>query len=223
MPSSVRSLLLSTKSLAYLGSPTLEEYLDTPEASYNTLLRRRLEEVRLQPADQLYIAEYPDVVHFAALVTPDDPDTIAVLPVLARIVSASSRFDLRVIPDDSDLTLFDALVDDVDLVDQLDELDLPQVFVFDDEWNVQEQWGPRPKAADRRLDEWLAENPEYEALADSDDDVEQDEYFTLLDTLVHTMRHWYNSGLNQACIDEIRQLLTSLQRDDTGNGDESEA
>ncbi|MEZ4608865.1 MAG: hypothetical protein R2838_01170 [Caldilineaceae bacterium] len=44
--------------------------------------------------------------------------------------------------DDGELALLDTLLDDINLSEDLDELDLPQLFVFDEEWQfLQEQWG----------------------------------------------------------------------------------
>ncbi|MEZ4608864.1 MAG: hypothetical protein R2838_01165 [Caldilineaceae bacterium] len=36
----------------------------------------------------MFFNSYPDTLYFVALVAVDDPDTLAVLPVLARIVAA---------------------------------------------------------------------------------------------------------------------------------------
>ncbi|MCB0159154.1 MAG: thioredoxin family protein [Caldilineaceae bacterium] len=198
----------SVKSLAYTTACSWEEFL-AHDNDLRVEYLIRLGETRLAPDAQLFFNSYPDTLYFVALVAVDDPDSLAVLPVLARIVAAGPRFGLRIVRDDGELALLDALLDDINLSEDLDDLDLPQLFVFDEEWQLQEQWGPRPQEAETRLEAWLEAHPEYEEL---DDD--EDAYGQLVTVLMNEMRLWYNSGLTEVCVKEIRQLLAGLQNDD---------
>ncbi len=207
------SLAASRRSLTYTAALTLQEFLAL-EATYGALLHRRLTEVRLTSEQQIRLSRYPDTLHFLVLLSIDDPDTVAVLPLLALIVAASPRIGLHILTDEDDLTLLDALADDLDLAGDLDDIDLPILFILDEEWNIQETWGPRPEEADARLEEWLEAHPEYESLADDESDEGQDAYAQLLDELTYTMRIWYNSGLNAACVDEILALLDAIGSDE---------
>mgnify|MGYP001816534352 CR=1 FL=1 len=213
------SLAASRRSLTYTAALTLQEFLGL-DATYGELLQRRLKEVRLTSEQQLRLNRYPDTLHFLVLLSIDDPDTVAVLPLLALIAAASPRIGLHILTDEDDLTLLDGLVDDLDLSSDLDDIDLPMLFILDEEWNVQETWGPRPEGAEARLEEWLETHPEYESLADDESDEGQDAYAQLLDELTYTMRVWYNSGLNAACVDEILTLLDAIGSDEDGNEEE---
>ena len=46
------------------------------------------------------------------------------------------------------------------------------------------------------------------------------QFAALLEKLTHEMRVWYNSGLNIACIAEVRALLAALLEDDTAEDEE---
>ena len=148
------------------------------------------------------------------LATPEDPDTVSVVPVLEAIVKSAPRLSMRLYSDDDDLSALDELLENTDLINDLDELDLPQVFIFDDEWQLVDQWGPRPQVVEASLDRWLDRNPEYETLADTNDDADQEAYSALLEQLTYEMRVWYNSGVDEECTKEVRKLLENLQSDD---------
>jgi len=214
------SVASDAKPLAFTSALTFAEFL-TVSPIYRTLIRQRAAEVRLPPQDQDYFAHYPDTTYFIVLVTPDDPDTAAVLPILVAIAEASPRFELRILCDEDDLTLLDALVDDLDLVSEMDELDLPLLIVLDGDWSYQARWGPRPASADAYVDEWLERHPEYERLADEEADEDQATFAALLEELTYEMRVWYNTSLNDDCAHEIRSLLARLQKenDDPENED----
>ena len=229
MGAAPKALALGKQFLAYSTSMTIHEFLACA-GPYQGLFRQRMAEVRLQPDDQYFLASYPDFVRCVALVTVEDPDTIAVLPVAAQMFETGRRLDLRILVDDSDLSLIDPLLDELNVLEELDDLDLPQFFFFDEDWQIQAQWGPRPQAAEAYLDGWLEAHPEYDSLADSDTDgadsdaETQDAYAALVRELVYEMRCWYNSGLTQACVAELRAVLTELQSsdDDGDDGDDGD-
>ena len=180
---------------------------------YNGLLRNRYAETRLPSQLQALLVTYPDTINIVALVTAEDPDTMAVLPIVARLADACPRMELRIWGDEDDPAPLTLLLPDVDPA-AMEEWDLPLFFLFDDEWELAAQWGPRPAAAERPLEEWMARHPEYAALADEDTPEAQQPYATLAAQLVYEMRVWYNSGLAQACLDEWFDLLNGLQASD---------
>jgi hypothetical protein len=59
-------------------------------------------------------------------------------------------------------------------------------------------------------------------LAESEAADDQAQFAALLEELTHEMRVWYNSGLNIACIAEVRALLAALLEDDTAEDEEDE-
>ena len=63
------------------------------------------------------------------------------------------------------------------------------------------------QAIEPLLDQWIAEHPEYESLAEDESLIGQAAYALLLEQLLHEVRLWYNSSLNKACAEELCALL----------------
>ena len=187
------------------------------------LLQMRYAETRLTPAAQYAMTIYGEPLNVVAIVTDEDPDTVAVLPVIARLLDVSLRIQLRVLPEVGDLTPLATLLPELDVVSALEEWVLPQFFVFDDEWELQAQWGPRPTQVEGNLGAWLSRYPEYEALADDESAAAQERYAALTAALTHEMRVWYNSSAAVACQNEFCDLLTALlpadENGEIGNDD----
>ena len=215
--SSTRPVLVQARSIAFSTSPTFGEYA-AGVSEYGLLLRQRLREVRLHPADQQFFNEYSDALNLLAVVNDGAPDLPAALPVWARIAALCLQADLRVVTEDAaEATLSRLLNGDADI--DLENMDLPQLFFFDEEWQFQGQWGPRPQAMELFLDDWLATHPDYEQLAENDNSTAQQRFNSLNDLLRLEMRVWCNSGIDRECAHEIRDLLAALQEeDDTANG-----
>lgn len=201
--------LALNKSLAYTAIPTYQEYLHQLSPFANRL-RQRSNEVRLGAEAQSFFSTYPDFIHFVALVSEETPDSWIVPPIWARISQSSPRFVIRVLSEEDNLTALATLLDESDLDTFLNEIELPQLFIFDEEWTLQGQWGPHPQSFDSFLDAWLADYPEYERLTESDDPVDVANYSVLAEQLTGEMRMWYNDALNQECASEIRTLLAGL-------------
>jgi hypothetical protein len=206
-----RPIPVRDKMVTYLALPVFSEFVNLA-TNYGELLQMRFDEVRL-PADlQELASRFPDTLHIVAVVTEGDPDTAAALPIVARLVEASMRFDMRIIEDEDEDTLrpLALFLPDLDMTAALEEWDLPQIFVFDEDWELQAQWGPRPTAADAMVEAWLAANPDYETLDGDESSAAMAAHAALNHTLLYEMRVWYNSGLTRACLDEWRDMLMGL-------------
>jgi hypothetical protein len=212
--------LAGDKTTAFGWAKTYAD-LSRLQEPYGSLFQTRLAETRLLPTTQGLLATYRDILSVVALVTPEDPDTIAVLPVLARMVAASPRMNLRIVTDDEDPALLRLLLGDLDVTHALEDWDLPQFFWFDEDWELQAQWGPRPAAAEPKLEAWLRTHPTYETLAEDDSPAGQQRYAALTRSLIGEMRVWYNSSLAAAVQAELSELLVSLQSEDE-SGDAGE-
>ncbi len=201
------------KLLAYSRGLRYDEFVKQ-SARFTNLLRIRYAETRLGPAVQLAAACFPDTLRLLAVVSEEDPETSAVLPIVARLANAGPQLQLRILRDDADLSPLSVLAPELDLVSAVDEADLPQIFCFDEDWYLQAQWGPRPASAEGKIDAWLAAHPQYELLADDETPAGHNEYAALAEQLIYEMRVWYNSGLGAACLDEWLDLLRSWQNGD---------
>lgn len=189
---------------------------------YRRLLQTRCDEVRIPPDIQNGLIGYPDQLNWVVVVDEESPDTAAILPIIYKMTSCSPRFNFTITPAERDFTHLEQLISEDDLDDDLAEMEFPLLLLFDEEWNLQAYWGPRPEAADSYLEAWLEENPTYEQLAVDDSPESQCAYLALLMELTQTMRTWYNSELDGCCIKEIYALLTALQDESQSNSDTAE-
>ncbi len=210
----LKPLPILQKAFTITANMTFPEYLAVLSTEQRQFMRMRQAEVRLPPVYQDFLLNYPDVLNIIVLVADDAPETAIVLPVIEQITVASPRLVMRIVRDTDDLTRLEAAIEDLEL-DQISEIDLPRLFVFDEEWNWQAQWGPQPEGAEVYLDAWLEAHPAYARLAESDDLDDQELYWHLTEQLLHEMRMWYNSGLDRECIRELCDLLATFNDDPT--------
>ena len=140
--------------MVYQQLPTFTEMTQQATRS-GPFLRLRFDETRVTPDLQGLLTTYPDVLRIVGLVTEEDPDTLAVAPIVARLIDDATRWELRFLRDD-DPSALTPLLPELDLATALEEWDLPQFLIFDEEWELVAQWGPRPAAAEAQLDAWLA-------------------------------------------------------------------
>jgi hypothetical protein len=201
---------------AFTSGLTFQEYVHKLSVEQRPILERRYAAVRISPAIQSYLSTYPLWLYWVLLVNNETPDTWMVLPIVQRLAELCPRIDLRVLSDEADMAALNQLVDEeINLEEDLAEIDMPHLFIFDEEWNQQAQWGPRPQAAEERLDQWLLTHPDYEPLL-ADDEVEEPERLeALIMELTDQMRLWYNDDLTSACAGEIIAILEELQSDET--------
>jgi hypothetical protein len=215
MQESERTFLRPEKTVIYSCATTYREFAAaSPRQSF---LELRSREIRLLPQEQAYFTKYPDLTHWLIVAADDSPDSLVVLPVLAHVAAWIPRLALRVVREEDAAQILPALVSDPALLVSWAESDLPLLLSFDDEWHFQEQWGPHPQAIDPFLDQWLAQHEDFERLAEDESSIGQAAYSRLLEQLLHEMRLWYNSSLNQACAEELRALLARWHEE---NGDE---
>jgi hypothetical protein len=197
------------RSLALAAAQSYEAFLaSAPQLA--PALRSRQSEIRVPWEEQDFLVNYPDHLHWVILLSEEAPETVVVVPILVRLAKVSPRIALRILRDTDDLSGLNALVDDLDLQGALQEVALPLLLVFDDEWQLQAQWGPHPQAIEPQLDAWFERHPEYETLAESPLPTDQARYAGLLAQFTQEMRTWYNSGLNRACCVEVCALLAGL-------------
>ncbi len=203
---------IQESAFAFTSGLTYAEYLaelsPSPMAGF---LRKRRADVRIGPKDQAYFATYPKWIYIVALLTDDTPDTLMILPIVDAVADAGPRLDMHIVRDEDDLSLLNDLIeDDLDLDEDLDDIDLPLLFFFDDEWNEKGRWGPRPQAAESRLDLWLEQHPEYESLLADENADDSEQLANLMTQLTHQMCIWYNDDLTEECVGEIRAVLSTI-------------
>lgn len=203
--------------VAFARCPSLYEALRRTEGEYPLLLAR-MDEARITPELQIRCGEFADPLLLLAVINFEIPDVVGVLPLWNQIARSSPRAELRVVCDE-EMPLLERILNGESPLD-LDALELPLLLLLDEEFQVQAQWGPRPQAAERYIDEWLAKHSDFERLAE-DESPEGTAAFAALNLdLTRSMRIWYNSGLDAECSAELDRLLATLQSDAEENGAE---
>lgn len=213
-------LPVQQKVFAFTTGLTAAEFLAATPALAN-VVQQRCREVRIPTPVQDYFVNYPDQLNFALLLSEEAPETPIILPLWIRIAQLSHRFALRIFRDTDNLHLLNQLVEEIDLNEDLGELELPLCLLFDEEWNQQSQWGPHAQAAEPFLDRWFEQHSDYETLADDETPEAQRRYAALINDLIYQMRVWYNSELDRATLQEIRDLFATL-REEEGEGNSEE-
>lgn len=197
---------------AFTSGLTFQEYVQAVDFEQRRFLLQRYQSIRISPKIQYALSVYPIWLYWVLLVSEETPDTLMIVPIVQRLAELSPRIDLRIITDDADLAALNELVDEeIDLEEDLGELDLPHLFVFDEEWSQLAQWGPRPASAEQRLDQWLSTHPDYETLLADEEQEDPARLEQLIIKLTHQMRLWYNDDLTDACAAEFMKMLEDLQ------------
>lgn len=166
-------------------------------------MRRRLREVRLSPADREHFTRLDRPVY--ALVMTEDwcGDSLMNLPILARIVEAAPRMELRI---------FDR-AGSPDLNDHYTARNIKAIPVFtflDADFDEIGTWVERSQAAYARIGEWMAAHPQVAELLQNTDVTAEERHHALQEQfgdLLLEMEGWYADGLQAATVAELKALL----------------
>lgn len=192
---------------------TYDEYV----GAYSGLADRmeaRQREVRLDVDDQLYFCTLPQFAHMVVVAEPDSPSTIAILPLLVRIARSSPRLCLWALDKGDGMKLLRELVDAPELSQSLSRRELPLVVLLDAGCRYLGDWGPQPAGMAERMAAWHKRHPEWESCLRGElPDEQSDCCAALAEDLTNEMRLWFNSGLAQECVAEIRALLAAVQEE----------
>lgn len=166
--------------------------------------RRRLKQVVLTPDDEAFFRLFTSPVH--ALVMTEDwcGDSVMNLPILARIVQASSGMDLRIWMRAQSPQLNE-------YYEARGITHIPVLTLFDANWREIGTWVERPQPAHDRIREWMAAHPEIGAIREAVDLTPEEKRARLRQAtagLLAEMDGWYANGLQQATVDEIKTLLS---------------
>jgi hypothetical protein len=181
---------------------TLEAYVDSMER-HQAASRRRLAQPALRPEDRAELARSAQARHALAMTEDWCGDSLLNVPILAQVVDAIPGMDLRIFRR--------ALSPALDGYYQQRNITHIPVFTFlDAHFRPLATWVERPQAAHDRLAAWYAARPAIAALrADPSLDPEERrmQLRELTAGLLDEMESWYDQGLQQATVAEIRQLL----------------
>lgn len=164
---------------------------------------RRLRDVQLSPADRADFARIVTPLH--ALVMTEDwcGDGVMNLPILARIVEAAPRIDMRIFIRSQALDLNDYYA-------ARGIIHIPVFTFLNADFNEIGTWMERPQAAHERVRDWVALHPEIEAIRNDPGltpEARQARLRAIGTGMLVEMEGWYAGGLQQATVDELKSLL----------------
>jgi hypothetical protein len=176
--------------------------------TYHPEMARRLREVTLAQANREFFAKLDAPIHVLVMTEDWCGDSLMNLPILARIVEASSRMDLQIFvrAESPELKEYYA-AQGIKAIPVFTFLDA----AFDEEIGT---WVERPQAAHARLHEWLAAHSEIDELR-RDTTLSDAERRQLprakLGAMVIEMETWYADEWQQETVNEIKALLMPVE------------
>jgi hypothetical protein len=185
---------------------SLESFVNGMAANQE-ITRRRLSEVKLTPDDCAFFARFTVPLH--ALVMTEDwcGDSVMNLPILARIVEVAPGMDLRI--------WVRAQSPELNEYYQARGIaGIPVLTLLDADWIEIGTWVERPQPAHAPIGEWLAAHPEVAALREATDLSPEEKgarFRQVTAGLLAEMEAWYERGLQQATMDEIKTLLLPVE------------
>lgn len=181
---------------------TLDQYVRTMHHKQDAM-RRRLQEVTLQPLERNFFSNLEGKIRVLVMTEDWCGDSLMNLPILAKIVRATPRMEMRI--------FIRSQFAELEGYFASREIHSIPVFAFlDHHYNMIGTWIERPQAAQILDQQWYADHPEIEAInASAAFTAEQKK--SLLRPIyrkkLSAMEDWYNQSLQQATVDEIKSIL----------------
>ena len=181
---------------------TLEAYV-SGMGQHEAATRRRLARPALRRADREAMARLTHVRHALAMTEAWCGDSMLNVPILAQVAAAAPNLDLRLFLRSQSPAL--------DAYYQARGITHIPVFAFlDADYRLLATWVERPQAAHERLQAWYAAHPAVAAVRANtalDPEERRRQLRELTAGLLDEMEAWYDNGLQQATVLEIRRLL----------------
>lgn len=181
---------------------TVEEFVESM-TQHQEPMRRRLQQVTLQPHEIAQIQKLDRPLYLAVLTEDWCSDCLMVLPILVKLAQASGKIEVRIF----------IRREWQSLRSYFQSQDIPSIPVatfLDEQFQPIATWIERPRAAHERLAEWKLAHPEVEQIrrrADLSSDEKRQMLKEVLDQLLVEMEEWYAHGLQSETVREVLELL----------------
>ncbi len=181
---------------------SLEAYVSGMQ-HHQAATRRRLARATLRPEDRAALGRLTHVRYVLVMTEDWCGDSLMNVPIVAHIAAAVPGLELRVFPR--------AGSPELDRYYQSRGIThIPVVTFLDPAFRALATWVERPQGAHTRLAAWNAAHPEVAAVRnnpDLDPDERRRQLREATAGLLDEMEGWYEGGLQQETIDEIKRLL----------------
>jgi len=179
-------------------------YVDSM-ALNQSAMRRRLAEVRLTARDKQRLDRIEQLIHVLVMTEEWCADSLMNLPIVARIVEAAPRMDLRIFTRSEAAELNDFYI-------RKGNSRIPVVTFLDEHFQEIGTWMERSQAAHGKIQEWIAAHPEgLESPGNPQLSLEEKRRLVegAYGEFTAEMEGWYVDCLRQATVDELIALVTA--------------
>lgn len=161
-------------------------------------------EITLSPGDRqdfaTIVANHGGQLYITALTEDWCGDAAVNLPLIARLAVEVPGVDLCLFIRSNNPYLEQAYAQD-------GITNIPVISFFNSEWYEVGRWVERSSAAHRRVEAWNAVHPQLETLRHSNQTQDRRAYRALLKERLIEMMDWYQEGLWEATLTELKLLL----------------
>lgn len=170
---------------------------------YQKEMKNRLRDVRITPSECQRMREYLKVRKLFILSDPGCSDCLMNIPIIVKMIECAPNITYRIY----DRNIFPAFKSYL-LEKNLNKI--PLCYILDQDFNPVNFWMERPKSANKLMDQWKTENPDYEILKNSsiaNDESKMRRLKTLKSMYLDEMWNWYDTNLQSETIKEVLAKL----------------
>lgn len=166
-------------------------------------MQRRVNDIRITSAEFQKLKEFNQVRKILVLTEARCKDSLMNLPIIAKIVEASSTIEMKIFikHENPELTQF---------FSHHGYNNIPLCWVMKADFSFCGVWMEQPQSAYRMVDAWKNAHPEYTKIQ-NDNTLSEEQKKTKLkplsDLLLDEMWNWYDTGLQADTSREIQKIL----------------
>ncbi|PKO04679.1 MAG: hypothetical protein CVU41_15875 [Chloroflexi bacterium HGW-Chloroflexi-3] len=181
---------------------SLQEYVGRMDI-FQKEMQQRVNDLRITSAEFQKLREFTQVRKILVLTEAWCKDSLMNLPVIAKIVEASSSTEMKIFirHENPELTQF---------FSQHGYNTIPLCWVMKADFSFCGAWVERPQSAYRMLEAWKNDHPDYLEIQNDNtllDEQKKIKIKPLSDLLLDEMWNWYDTGLQSDTSREIQTIL----------------
>jgi hypothetical protein len=180
----------------------IQQYVDHM-SKYQKEMKNRLRDVRITQSECQRLRTYMKIRKIFVLSDPGCTDCLMNIPILIKMVECSPNLEYRIF----DKNLFPEFKS---YLFSLNLSKVPVFYIMDEDFSPIDAWMERPKTAEKLINKWKKEHPDYDILKNSDlkdDDPKALIFKKLKSMYLDEMWNWYDTNLQS---ETIKEVLLSL-------------
>ena len=180
----------------------IQQYVDHMK-KYQKEMNTRLRDVRITQSECQKMRSYLKVRKIFVLTDPGCIDCLMNIPILIKMVECAPNLEFRIF----DKNFFEEFKS---YLISLNLNKVPVFYIMDEDFSPIDAWMERPKTAEKLINKWKKEHPDYDVLKNSglmDDDPKAIKLKNLRTLYLDEMWNWYDTNLQS---ETIKEVLLSL-------------